>query len=62
MKVNLQIGETFFIRPHDLILGPEIVVKLLSEVERLKFQRLSSELITDPEIESCVICLVYDLV
>lgn len=61
MKVNLQIGETFFIRPHDLILGPEIVVKLLSKVDRL-VSRLSSELITDPEIESCVIYLGYDLV
>lgn len=35
---NLHIGEKFFIRLHDLILGPEIVAKLLSRVERLKFQ------------------------
>lgn len=61
MKVNLQIGKTFFIRPHDLIFGLEIVVRLLGKVE-IEVSELSSELMTDPEIESCAVCLGSDLV
>lgn len=60
IKINLKLRKKFFISPHGLILELEIVV--IEQSTETEASGLSSELMTEPEIESSGICLGYDLV